>query len=205
MKLNSLLMLFPLLCTIAIADPTVIWQENFAGYADGEHPASYHGGKGVVLSDGAQKFYRAPSDMMGGFEYFGSRQWERYDVQFKLRFQVPSTLYLVAKSGGWRGEVPYLWYYITISANSVAPMAVGIPAGVTNTLPATVIDPPLATNVWYTFDIAVAASNVTVRAKGPNDQESRLLWDHAVLPGGGGIDFHGIPSYDLADIVVTEP
>ena len=205
MKHYQLLMIFPLLCTIVMADPAIIWQEDFARYADGEHPAAYHNGTGVVLSEGAQKFYRCPSGLMGGFEYFGSRHWERYDLRFKLRFQERATLYLVVKSGGWRGESPYTWYYVTINANSVAPVASGLPAEVPHTVPATVIDPPLATNVWYTFDVAVAASNVTVRAQGPNEPESRLLWDHAVLPGGGGINFHGIPSYDLAEIIVTEP
>lgn len=198
-------MLLQLFCTIAMANPAVIWQEDFSRYDDGEHPAAYHDGKGVVLSEGEQKFYRCPSGMMGGFDYYGARHWERYDLHFKLRFQERSTLYLVVKSGGWRGAVPYTWYYIAINANSVAPTASGLPTGETHTSPASVIKPPLETNVWYAIDVSVAASNVTVRAQSPNEQEPRLLWDHAVLPGGGGINFHGIPSYDLAEIIVTEP
>lgn len=205
MKIYRLFLLLPFLCTIAMADPTVLWREDFSRYADGEQPGRYHDGKGVVLSEDGQKFYRYPGGFMGGFDYFGARYWERYDVQFKLRPQGNFTLYFVAKSKGWRGEVPYMWHYLTITPNHVAPYAHGIPEGVTNTLPAAVIEPPLATNVWYTFDIAVAASNVTIRARGEQDSESRLLWDHAVLPGGGGIDFHGTPPFDLADIVVMEP
>lgn len=205
MKFFQLLMLFPLLCAIAMADPTVIWQENFSRYADGANPGRYHDGKGVVLSEGEQKFYRYPGGFMGGFDYYGAPHWERYDVRFKLRPQGNFTLYFVAKSKGWRGDLPYTWYYLRVTPNGVSPYAHGLPAEVTNTVPSTVIEPPLATNVWYTFDIAVAPSNITIRAQGADEQEPRLLWDHAVLPGGGGIDFHGTPPFDLADILVIEP
>lgn len=205
MKIHQLILVLPLLCTAALADPTVIFREDFSRYADGDQPGRYHDGKGVILSEGAQKFYRFPGGFMGGFDYFGAKHWERYDVHFKLRPQGRFTLFLVVKSGGWRGEVPFMWHYLTITPDRVAPYAHGIPEGVTNTVPSVAIDPPLTTNVWYTFDVAVAPSNVTIRAQGANEQESRLLWDHAVLPGGGGINFHGTPPFDLADIIVTEP
>jgi hypothetical protein len=203
--IRHLMLLLPLLCTIGRAGPAVIWREDFARYADGAHPGRYHDGKGVVLSEGAQKFYRFPGGFMGGFDYFGARHWNRCDVRFKLRPQGNFTLYLVAKSGGWRGAVPYSWYYLTISPDRVAPAAHGLPAEVTNHVPAVAIEPPLATNVWYAFDVAVAPSNIAIRVQGPDEQAPRLLWDHAVLPGGGGIDFHGTPPFDLAEIVVTEP
>jgi hypothetical protein len=205
MKPFRLLLGMLLLCSMSVADSTVIWRENFARYAAGDCPGRYHNGKGVVLGGGAQKFYRFPGGFMGGFNYFGARHWNRYDLRFKLRPQGRFTLYLVAKSGGWRGATPYQWYYLTITPDRVAPYAHGLPATVTNTVPSSVIAPPLQTNVWYTFDVAVAPSNITIRAQGAHDGKARLLWEHAVLPGGGGIDFHGTPPFDLAEIVVTEP
>jgi len=201
---RHLILLLALLPVAAWADSSVIWREDFARYADGAKPGRYHGGKGLVLSEGGQKFYRFPGGFMGGFDYFGARHWNCYDVQFKLRPQGNFTLYMVAKSGGWRGDVSYMWYYLTITRERVSPYAHGLAAGVTNNLPPAAITPPLATNVWYAFDVSVAASNIAIRAQGPDDQAPRLLWEHAVLPGGGGIDFHGLGAFDLADIVVTE-
>ena len=202
---RHLILLLALLPVAAWADSSVIWREDFARYADGAKPGRYHGGKGLVLSEGGQKFYRFPGGFMGGFDYFGARHWNRYDVHFKLRPQGNFTLYMVAKSGGWRGAVPYSWYYLTISPKGVAPTAHGLPAVVTNLVPSAAIEPPLATNVWYAFDVAVAPSNIAIRVQGPDEPAPRLLWDQAVLPGGGGIDFHGTPPFDLDEIVVTEP
>lgn len=203
--IRALMVVLPLLCTAGRGEPDVIWREDFSRYAEGAHPRRYHEGIGTVHAEGALKYYRFPGGFMGGFDYFGANRWNRYDLRFKLRPQGRFTLYLVAKSGGWRGDVPYLWYYLTITPDRVAPYAHGLPATVTNTVSSAVIDPPLATNVWYAFDIAVAPSNIAIRVQGPDEAAPRVLWDHAVLPGGGGIDFHGTPPFDLAEVVVTEP
>ena len=205
MKKINLMITWLLLGGVVLAAPTVIWEENFERFNAGDKPGLYHAGKGLVLSEGPLKFYRFPGGFMGGFDYFGAKHWKDYDLKFKLRPQGNFTLYLITKSGGWRGDTPYMWYYLPITLTAISPYAHQLPASVTNTIPAAAINPPLATNVWYTFAVGVTASNITIRAQGPGEAEARLLWDHAVLPGGGGIDFHGTPPFDLADIVVTEP
>jgi hypothetical protein len=180
----------------------IIWSENFSSYEVGSHPGCYHGGKGEIGEDSGKHYYRHPGGFMGGFDYFGARHWRNYELRFSLRPLGRFTAYVVVKSNGWRDKYSYMWYYIPISNDRVAPYAHGL-SNFEEKLPAEKIDPPLEANRWYNFTIRVADSRIQVALVEAGGK--RMLWDNKVLPGGGGVDFHGIGSgFDLADMVVEE-
>ncbi|HOJ39300.1 MAG TPA: hypothetical protein PK644_02395, partial [bacterium] len=163
----------------------------------------YHDGKGEVLVEDGRHFYRFPGGFMlgNGWNYYGSRHWRNYLLRFQLRFSEMASLYLVVKREGWRQQFKYLWYYVTITPGQVTVKAHNL-TGTTEELPPARIEPVLKTNQWYDFEVKVTEKRIEVSLAEGRDR--RVLWDHEVLPGGGGIDFHGSKGLDLASIEVEE-
>ncbi len=182
----------------------ILWHEDFRGVPLGPGPALYHDGKGEILEEDGRRFYRFPGGFMGGFDYFGAQHWRDYEMRFKLRPQGHFSLWAVAKARGWRTDTDYLWYYVQISNRHIRPYAHGLPAGTEPPdAPATPIDPPLASNVWYDVTIRCQdGDRLYVEVAGKN--RAPVTWDHKVLPGGGGANLHGNGVFDLANIVVEE-
>lgn len=210
-KRLSLLLLSGLLLgsVRATAEPdrgNLLWREDFGRYAVGSKPARYGVGRGEVLADAdGRKFFRVSGGVMGGFDYFGAKQWRDYDLAFKLRFADKFHLYLSVKSWGRRYGSNYDWYYLRFSPDAIAPNAHNLQEGATDPTERVKIEPPLACDLWHEVLVGVTLSNVTVTVSSPGEEAPQLLFDQAVLPGTGGIDFRFTGGVvDLADMAVYE-
>jgi len=188
---------------IVAAQDKILWKEDFSRFPDGFRPGCYHNGKGEVGVEDGRHYYRFPGGFMlgGGWNYFGARNWRNYILRFQLRPRGRFTLFLVVKREGWREKFSYIWYYVTISSNQVTVNAHNL-TGTKESLPAEKIEPALEENRWYDFQIQVTENRIQVYLM--REKEKTPVWDNEVLPGGGGIDFHGIGSFDLAGIEVEE-
>ncbi len=188
-------------CVLAVEagaeEGPVLWAVDFAQQASGEAPEF---GRGLVVrEEGGQKFL---SKQNTETEFLfakqaqrpGSANWIDYVFTVRFRETEKSTLTLVVKSRGTRGEIPYMQYYVGIRDKGFGLICHGCPKESTVAgdprLQASVNFEDLGASVipigqWVTASVAVGDEVVKVEVDAGDGQERKA--EFKVFPGGGGV------------------
>lgn len=194
-----LLALAFLLCVAAQAGETLMWQMDFQNFKEGLVPEI--GPNMEIRTENGVKILTKTED---GAEFFpqnilpdhATRDWN--NIIFRVRFREIEKQYgitLVVKKSGVRGEVNFLWYYVTIRKGHIKVTCHGLSPG-TSMDPE---DPRLKSSVkygdigegslvlgeWITAEVQVGEEVIIVSVTAEDGSIRKA--EFKTLPGAGGV------------------
>lgn len=212
---SSLLALASLLCVVAQAGETLMWQMDFQNHEDGKAPElganieirTENGIKMITKTERGTEFF--PLNILPNH---ATRDWNNIIFQVRYREVEPYGITLVVKRSGIRSEADFLWYYVGIRKDQM---------DVTchNLSPDASIDPedprlkssvkyeeigeaPLVTGEWITAEALVGED--VIKLSVTTEDGSVRKAEFKTLPGTGGVQILAHNPLDVLSATVHD-
>jgi hypothetical protein len=195
------------------AEGALLWEVDFSDREVG--PTSDFGKNLEIREENGLKFlskqdHETQLFLDQGRRISGSKDWIDYVYTVRFRQSEKFTTILVVKAGGERPEVPYLWYYVTVSSSGIAILCHGLPKGEHKDDPRRKADvsfesmgaSTLSPGEWITARVEVGNEVIKV-AVDAGDQQPRSA-EFKVFPGTGGVFLAARAPVDVAKASVHE-
>lgn len=172
----------------------VLWKEDFSDVPDGPYPTAQSAN--VVREEGGLRFL-AKDNQETEFLFkreslaAGGKDWTDTLTRIRFRFSTTCTVSLVLKVLGDRPEIPFQWYYVSLSKSRLDVNCTGtdrsLPPGDPRKDAAVIFSETgfsdLVPDTWTTLSVATGNDTIIVRLKQDDGEEGE--WEFKVFPGTG--------------------
>lgn len=206
-------LIFLLIFCVNASAQEVLWKEDFSEVPDGPYPTAQS--PNVVREEGGIRFL-AKENKETEFLFkreslaAGGKDWTDTLTRVRFRFSTTCTVSLVLKVLGGRPEIPFQWYYVSLSKTRLDVNCTGTDRSATAGDPrkdAAVIFSEagfsdLVADTWTTLSVATGNDTIIVRLKQEDGEEGE--WEFKVFPGTGASHLLLRSPTDVDEIVVEK-